>query len=308
MKKVKLHDSRFFESPTTGSLRCKLNCCEYDEVLLKQIFYEPISIGASVTLLILSGRAKIMVNYRVFELKANNVILLSTLHLFQFIDSSEDFKCYSLFVSKQFMDEMDPAEMISLRTKYGIRLFRNPVVCLDSTELNLLHRRILEINRVLDSLCHTYYHQLVLSAVIMFFLDFSDLVDKRVGGGDVKLTFTRQEQICFSFISLMLEHYKVHHGVDFYADKLGISAHYLTLVVKQMTGQSASKLIVSMLYNESRVLLLQSDLSIQEIAFQLNFSDQAVFGKFFKRLSGVSPFAFRANKFDRDCVIDKCCF
>ena len=179
------------------------------------------------------------------------------------------------------MDEMDPAEMISLRTKYGIRLFRNPVVCLDSTELNLLHRRILEINRVLDSLCHTYYHQLVLSAVIMFFLDFSDLVDKRVGGGDVKLTFTRQEQICFSFISLMLEHYKVHHGVDFYADKLGISAHYLTLVVKQMTGQSASKLIVSMLYNESRVLLLQSDLSIQEIAFQLNFSDQAVFGKFF---------------------------
>ena len=233
---VALQDSRFFESPTTGSLRCKLNCCEYDEVLLKQIFYEPISIGASVTLLILSGRAKIMVNYRVFELKANNVILLSTLHLFQFIDSSEDFKCYSLFVSKQFMDEMDPAEMISLRTKYGIRLFRNPVVCLDSTELNLLHRRILEINRVLDSLCHTYYHQLVLSAVIMFFLDFSDLVDKRVGGGDVKLTFTRQEQICFSFISLMLEHYKVHHGVDFYADKLGISAHYLTLVVKQMTA------------------------------------------------------------------------
>ena len=119
---VALQDSRFFEPPTAGSLRCKLNCCEYDKVLLKQIFYEPISIGASVTLLILSGRAKIMVNYRVFELKANNVILLSTLHLFQFIDSSEDFKCFSLFVSKQFMDEMDPNKFFMSRFLLGHQL------------------------------------------------------------------------------------------------------------------------------------------------------------------------------------------
>ena len=295
MKVVSLHNSRFFESPTNGSLRSKLNCCEYDSLLIKQHFFEQISIGASVTLLILSGNAKIMVNYREFELNSNNVILLSTFHLFQFINCSDDFRCYALFVSKQFMDELDPAEMISLRTKYGIRLFRNPIICLNTNETSLLYRRILEVNSVLNLLNHTYYQQMVLSAVIMFFLDFSDLVDKRVGGIDTNFNFTRQEQICFSFISLMLEYYKVQHGVDFYADKLGISAHYLTLVVKQMTGQSASKLIVSMLYNESRVLLLQSDLSIQEIAFLLNFSDQAVFGKFFKRLSGFSPFIFRTQ-------------
>lgn len=297
MNEIDFFDNCFFESREVGTLKSKLNFHEYDANSLKYYFFEPISLPASITILVLSGSAKIMVNYREFELKENQVILLSTFHLFQFFSCSEDFRCYSLFVSKQFMDEMDPVEMVSLRTKYGIRLFRNPIITLSLSEVELLCKRATEINCVLNCPEHTYYRQIVLSALIMFFLDFSDLADKRVGGIDAGTNFSRQEQISFSFIGLMLEHYKVQHTVEFYADKLGISAHYLTLVVKEMTGQSASKLIVSMLYNEARALLLRSDYSIQQIAFQLNFSDQAAFGKFFKRLSGVSPFTFRTNYF-----------
>lgn len=72
-----------------------------------------------------------------------------------------------------------------------------------------------------------------------------------------------------------------------------MSPHYLTLIVKHVTGQSASDFIFEMLYSEARNLLTHSKLSIQEIASKLNFSDQSSFGKFFKRKAGVSPFDFR---------------
>ena len=81
--------------------------------------------------------------------------------------------------------------------------------------------------------------------------------------------------------------------MEFYASELNLSSHYLTLIVKQVTGQSVSDFIYEMLYSEARTLLSHSKLSVQEIAAKLNFSDQSSFGKFFKRKSGLSPKEFR---------------
>ena len=48
-----------------------------------------------------------------------------------------------------------------------------------------------------------------------------------------------------------------------------------------------------MLYSEACTLLSYSQLSIQEIATVMNFSDQSSFGKFFRKKSGLSPIEFR---------------
>lgn len=48
-----------------------------------------------------------------------------------------------------------------------------------------------------------------------------------------------------------------------------------------------------MLYSEARNLLALSEFSIQQIATELHFSDQASFSKFFKRWAGISPLEFR---------------
>lgn len=56
------------------------------------------------------------------------------------------------------------------------------------------------------------------------------------------------------------------------------------------------KIIESYVITESQVLLSSTELSIQEIALKLNFPSQSVFGKYFKRITGLSPKEYRNRR------------
>ena len=66
-------------------------------------------------------------------------------------------------------------------------------------------------------------------------------------------------------------------------------------IIKEKTGDSALQWIVRMVITEAKQLLEESDLSIKEIADQLNFPTQSFFGKYFKQYVGVSPKEYRNN-------------
>ena len=95
------------------------------------------------------------------------------------------------------------------------------------------------------------------------------------------------------FLSLLMENYCKKHTVAFYAERMNYTPQYLTEIVKRQTGRTVNDFIFEMLYCEARNLLSVSDASVQQIADELNFSDQAAFSKFFKRRSGMSPLEFR---------------
>ena len=86
---------------------------------------------------------------------------------------------------------------------------------------------------------------------------------------------------------------KQHRDVEFYADMLHVSTQTLTDIVYDASYQSASKFIADRLYHEARLLLHRSDLTIQDIADELGFSDQSAFGKFFKKHEHITPAEFR---------------
>ena len=54
-----------------------------------------------------------------------------------------------------------------------------------------------------------------------------------------------------------------------------------------------------MLYAEACRLLTRTDYTAQQIAEELNFSDQSAFGKFFKSKAGVYPHIFRLKGVNR---------
>jgi len=95
------------------------------------------------------------------------------------------------------------------------------------------------------------------------------------------------------FLLLLEENFLTQTFVSEYAKLLGITANYLNETVKRTTGKTAGELIRARLLLEAKRLLIHSELSISEIAHDLNFEDPSYFGRFFKRYAHCSPSDFR---------------
>ena len=84
--------------------------------------------------------------------------------------------------------------------------------------------------------------------------------------------------------------------VSFYSEKLNLTSRHLNNIVKTGTGRSISDMITSRVLAEAKRLLLNSDDTVAEIAWKLNFSDKAYFHRLFKTNTNYTPEGFR-NKF-----------
>ena len=106
---------------------------------------------------------------------------------------------------------------------------------------------------------------------------------------------SRAKEYFTQFTQLLGQHYKHERSVGFYARQLCITPKYLTTLIKRISGKSASEWIDSFVILEAKTLLKYSDMSVQEIAYALNFPNQSFFGSYFKRNTGMSPSHYKAQ-------------
>ena len=78
-----------------------------------------------------------------------------------------------------------------------------------------------------------------------------------------------------------------------YAALLYITPNHLNALCQDILGVSAGELIRNRIILEAKRLLINLDLSISEIAYRLNFSDNSYFTKFFKKHVNITPEEFR---------------
>jgi len=83
--------------------------------------------------------------------------------------------------------------------------------------------------------------------------------------------------------------------VLFLAQELNISAHYLSDLLKVLTGQTAQQHIHERLIDKAKQELSTTDLSVTEIAFRLGFGHPQSFSKLFKQRTNQSPLEFRRS-------------
>lgn len=98
------------------------------------------------------------------------------------------------------------------------------------------------------------------------------------------------------FIQLVEADHRKHYHIEHYAQQLNVSAKYLAECVKQATQRTATSWIEGRLLADAKHLLSTNQMSIKEIANTLNFASQSNFGRFFKRLTGMSPLAYRKKQ------------
>ncbi|MCU0433259.1 MAG: AraC family transcriptional regulator [Bacteroidia bacterium] len=79
-----------------------------------------------------------------------------------------------------------------------------------------------------------------------------------------------------------------------FADVLGVHTNHLNKVLKETTGKTTTEIIAGRIAQEAKILLLQTNWNVSEIAYALGFEEVAHFSNFFKKQTSVSPVAFRA--------------
>lgn len=106
---------------------------------------------------------------------------------------------------------------------------------------------------------------------------------------------SRKEEICRELVQLVIENYTHERRAQFYADKLGITLQHLSTTVKQVTGKNVLDIIAHVVMVDVKAKLKSTDMTIQEIAYSLNFPTASFFGKYFKRHMGMSPLEYRKS-------------
>lgn len=85
------------------------------------------------------------------------------------------------------------------------------------------------------------------------------------------------------------------HSPSFYADLLNVHPNHLNAIIKRVSGKTALQLIHTHLIHLAKSYLSQTDLSIKEIAYQLQFGAPNHFNTFFKKHTQMTPGVYRKS-------------
>ena len=206
------------------------------------------------------------------------------------LQQSADIQASLLILSKQFRREL-LARRPTFPISYLMRIKLHPILTVDMERLPSLRRCLDNIVSSMDECSHRFQKDILLCKTHVFLMELADI---RLQPQLAELPGNKHaERLFLEFINLLSRHVRQEHGVGFYASELCVTTQYLGRIVRQFTGKTVYHWICEALVREIAQLLSNTDASLQEIADQLHFSDQAVMSKMFKRLQGIPPSVYR---------------
>ncbi|WP_413531574.1 helix-turn-helix domain-containing protein [Empedobacter brevis] len=115
---------------------------------------------------------------------------------------------------------------------------------------------------------------------------------------DIQSQFTQNDfdvELATKFKRLLQDNVNEYKHVSFYIDKLFITKRRLNKATQIVFGKTAKEMIVEELMKNAKILLMNSKMSIKDIALELNFLQETNFTAFFKKNTGISPTKFRQS-------------
>ncbi len=124
-----------------------------------------------------------------------------------------------------------------------------------------------------------------------------DVAANELRKADLKLLSRFQTLIQTSFLpeEIPLEGTNLH-SVGHYAEQLNVHPNHLNAVVKSISGQTALQLIHHHIMQQAKSYLIQTEMSVQEVAYALHFDSPNYFSRFFKKNTNVTPLTYRKNQ------------
>ncbi len=248
----------------------------------------PRSIDGFAAIIMLSGVAVGQINTKSYTIKPNTILFFSPESVIRTERASSSAAGYFLAYSKTFINRVQVGLSTSLPVFMHYR--KSPILKINEEDVH----EVLAIFRLMKLLLRSdkklYRNEIIESLFKTAFYIISEVSNRE------KEQLPKQgrcEVIFDEFMNLLEEHCRRERNVSFYAEQLNITPKYFSSAIKQVSGKTAARWIDDAVIMEAKNMLKFSGMSIQEIAYRLNFSTQSFFGKYFKQHTGVSPSRYK---------------
>lgn len=271
------------------NLEKELYFCRYIDS--SNAILEPVSGGRFILVFTLSGKAQFILNDKPFEVNERKFLLLHP-HVKSHIRSvSSDFRACCICS----MLELQGNVTYNIPPSFIALLIQHPVWDMDVETTRAASAFCTLFDYNCKNVSGSHATNIATALFTVFVQTFYEKTKKYIPPEQIESVTVITRNVITRFMTELRYGFKTQHQVRYYAGKVCVSPKYLTQVVKRSLGLTPKEIIDRKLAVESMYLLAKSELSIQEVGNELNFPDQSYFGRFFKRMLGISPMAFRLN-------------
>jgi len=251
-----------------------------------ELFKYPCRIDVLLAGLCTKGRMKIKINLKEYEITEGMLVVYTPSNIIQ-IDYSNNFSAKVVVVSSLFMKNIhiDVKNIIPLY----MQLQNQSCQILEKEDVFIFNKFFNLAKYIIKSQNTTHKIEIIQGIISATCFALMDSLSKGVIQNQMTLIQNNRNKLLFEqFMSILSENHHIERSVGFYADKLCITPKYLSKLIKETSGKTAAEWIDEYVILEAKTLLKYSDMTIQEIAYYLNFSTQSFFCKYFKHQTGIT--------------------
>lgn len=259
----------------------------FDNLAVTPLMLKPLKTDYTVAVEVLEGKGRATVNDEDYEFEAPCLLVFVPGQLFQISPAGGSaLKSRVMLLSESFMNGF--YGMSYRLNEIFSTLLITPIIPLDGSGRAYVESFVKSCILTISDLQNPHRYEVVKHLTIaLFYGALVKICNRSLRNGK------RTSMICAEFTELVKTRFAEHHKLDFYASELCITPRYLSICVKSVTGKTPSYWIDFHILSEAKRLLMQTDGTIDRISDELGFGSQSVFGKFFKRLTGMSPSDWR---------------
>ena len=235
------------------------------------------------------GRARFTMNGRQFEIRANEFLIWQLGSEVTDVSYSDDFDADFLCVSKSFLIKHNPERVWATRAFVYIK--SHPVIPLDSEGRELCMHDFAEFRLRLSMPGHVFFDEIVGGMLQLFIYDLWQIYAPMLR--EKEMASSSASDIFRSFLEMVSNHASTERRVTFYADRLCVSAKYLSEISRSCSGRPASEWIAGYAVQEMQRMLKDPDLTLTDISDRMCFPNYPNFAKYAKAALGMSPSEYR---------------
>ena len=204
--------------------------------------------------------------------------------------SSSDFNCRQIWFSRGELWNINKYGEVSLSDLPYLK--RHPIMHLTDDDVKLLDDYFQLLCRRMRDPSPVLYSNIVRSLVSTMMLEILSMMRRQEPENTVTTGVYRQ-RLANEFMRLVEQSDGRIRKVDDFANQLNITPKYLSTLLKETMNRRPSEMIHFYTLKAIEHRLRYTDMTMQEIANDLNFANASFFGKYFKEHAGMTPLDFR---------------